>query len=180
MPPPPYEIGDLADDVVRLLDRYDVQTAHFCGVSLGGMTGMALAAAHPDRVGHLVLCCTSALLGPPEMWAERAATVRREGTAAIAESIVARWVTPGFAETHPDLVQRLRAMVVATPDEGYAACCGAIERMDPRDVLSKVTASTLAVAGREDPATPPEHGYRIAEGIPGARVAMWRKGVPAR
>ena len=172
VPPAPYEIADLADDVVRLLDRHDVETAHFCGLSLGGMTGMALAAAHPERVARLVLCCTSARLGPPEAWAERAATVRREGTGAIAEAVVSRWVTPGFAVEHPDLVRRLRAMVAATPDGGYAACCGAIERMDLREALPRIGAPTLVVAGREDPATPPEQAQRIAEGIPGARVEV--------
>jgi 3-oxoadipate enol-lactonase len=172
VPPGPYDLPDLAEDVVALLDRLDVGSAHYVGLSLGGMTGMALAAAHPERVRSLVLCSTSALLGPATMWAERAAAVRAEGTASIAETVVSRWLTPGYAAEHPDLVARLRAMVADVPDEGYAACCGAIERMDLRADLQRITAPTLVVAGAQDPATPPEHAARIAEGISGARVEL--------
>src|SRR4051794_5735307 len=172
VPPGPYDLPDLAEDVVALLERLDVGSAHYVGLSLGGMTGMALAAAHPERVRSLVLCSTSALLGPATMWAERAAAVRAEGTASIAETVVSRWLTPGYAAEHPDLVARLRAMVADVPDEGYAACCGAIERMDLRADLPRITAPTLVVAGAQDPATPPEHAARIAEGIAGARVEL--------
>jgi 3-oxoadipate enol-lactonase len=172
VPPGPYELADLAGDVVALLDRLGVEAADFCGLSLGGMTGMALAAAHPHRVRRLVLCCTSAQLGPPSMWADRAATVRRHGTAAIADAVVSRWVTPGYAARHPDVVADLRAMVAAVPDEGYAACCGAVERMDLRDLLPGITARTLVIAGEQDPATPPAHAELIAAGVPDARVAV--------
>ena len=172
VPPGPYDLPDLAEDVVALLDRLDVGSAHYVGLSLGGMTGMALAAAHPERVRSLVLCCTSALLGPATMWAERAAAVRSGGTASIADAVVSRWLTPGYAAQHPDLVDRLGAMVAGIPDDGYAACCGAIERMDLRADLPRISAPTLVVAGAQDPATPPDHAARIAEGIAGARVEV--------
>lgn len=171
-PPGPYTLDDLAGDVVALLDRLGVEAAHFCGLSLGGMTGMALAAAHPERVRRLVLCCTSAALGPPEAWAERAATVRRDGAAAVAADVVARWFTPGFAAAHPQVVDRMRAMVAATPAEAYAACCEAIEHMDLGDALPRITAPTLVIAGREDPATPPEHAEAIARRITGAQIRV--------
>ena len=63
-------------------------------------------------------------------------------------------------------------MLVATPDEGYAACCAAIEHMDLVPELGAIRAPTLVIAGRQDPATPPEHGERIAAGIPGARLEL--------
>jgi 3-oxoadipate enol-lactonase len=165
-------MADLAEDVVRLLDRLDVAAAHFCGISLGAMAGMSLAATHPDRVRRLVLCCTAARMPAPEVYGQRAAAVRANGTAAIAPDIVSRWVTPGFAAAHPDLIKRLQAMVADTPDEGYAACCGAIERMDLRDLLPRISAPTLLIAGAEDPATPPEHAELIAAKIPDARVEV--------
>jgi 3-oxoadipate enol-lactonase len=170
--PGPYEIADLAEDVVRLLDRLDVAAAHFCGISLGAMAGMALAAAHPDRVRRLVLCCTAARMPAPEVYGQRAATVRAHGTAAIAPDVVSRWVTAEFAAAHPALIERLQAMVAATPDEGYAACCEAIERMDLRDLLPRISAPTLLIAGAEDPATPPEHAELIAAKVPDARVEV--------
>ena len=172
VPPGPYQIADLATDVVRLLDRLDIPAAHFCGISLGAMTGMVLAATHPQRVRRLVLCCTAARMPTPEAYGQRAAAVRREGTATIAASVVARWVTPGFAAGHPELLRRLQAMVADTSDEGYAACCEAIEAMDLRGLLPRISAPTLLIAGAEDPATPPVEAERIAARIPNAQVQV--------
>jgi len=172
VPPGPYEISDFADDVVRLLDRQGVDRAHYCGLSMGGMVGISLAADHPDRVHRLVLCCTTAQFPSPQPWVERAATVRANGTAAIAGAVVERWLTPGFAASHPAVVARLRSMIEQTDDEGYAACCGAIERMDLRSALPRITAPTLVVAGEQDPAAPPELLQGIATAIPGARLEV--------
>jgi 3-oxoadipate enol-lactonase len=167
-----YALADLGRDALALLDRLGVASADVCGLSLGGMTAMWLAANAPDRVGRLVLCCTSALLGPPQMWAERAATVRAQGTAAIADAGVARWVTPGFMTAQPAATKLLRDMIAATPATGYAGACAAIEDMDLRPDLGRIGAPTLVVAGADDPATPPEHGAAIAAGIAGARFVV--------
>jgi 3-oxoadipate enol-lactonase len=173
IPPGPYELADLGADVLALLDELGVARAHLVGLSLGGMTGMWLGVHAPDRVASLVLCCTSAKLGPPSMWAERARTVRAEGTAAVAGAGVSRWLTPGYLERHPDRAEFLRAMIAAVPAEGYAACCGVIERMDQLATLPEISAPTLVIAGAADPATPPdEHARPIAEGIPGARLEV--------
>ncbi|HEY0807199.1 MAG TPA: alpha/beta fold hydrolase, partial [Pseudonocardiaceae bacterium] len=141
-----------------------IERFHYVGLSLGGMIGMALAAAAPDRIGRLALLCTSAHLPPAQGWLDRAHQVREYGTASIADTVTARWFTPDFTERGPFL-----AMLAATPDEGYAACCAAIAELDLRAVLGRITAPTLVVAGHDDPATPPEHGRRIADAIPGAR-----------
>ncbi|MGW4523205.1 3-oxoadipate enol-lactonase [Amycolatopsis sp. NPDC004378] len=173
VPPGPYDLDDLGADFLALLDDLEVGTAHFVGLSLGGMTGMWLGVHAPDRIASLALCCTSAKLGPPEMWRDRARTVREEGTAAVAAAGVARWLTPAYAGKHPDRAAYLRSMIAGVPAEGYAACCGAIERIDLLDVLPKITAPTLVIAGAEDPSTPPEgHGDLIAAGIPGARMEV--------
>jgi 3-oxoadipate enol-lactonase len=172
VPPGPYELADLGADALALLDRLGVQRAHWCGLSLGGMVGMWMAINAPERIDRLVLCCTSARLGPPSMWADRAATVRAEGVDAIADAGIGRWLTPGFIERDPATAADVRAMLAATPAEGYAACCGAIEHMDLIPELGAIRAATLVIAGSQDPATPPEHGERIAAGIPGARLEL--------
>lgn len=172
VPPGPYDLDDLADDAVALLDRLGARRAHVVGLSLGGMLGMRLAAREPHRVDRLAVLCTSALLGPASFWADRAAAVRAGGTASIAEAVVARWFTPAGAAADPELVERCRAMVSATPDDGYAACCGVIEHMDLRADLPRITAPTLAITGDADPATPPEHLAAIADGVPGARLLV--------
>ncbi|WP_344965480.1 alpha/beta fold hydrolase, partial [Crossiella cryophila] len=171
-PPGPYEMAALAADAAALLDELDLPEAHFAGLSLGGMVGMWLAAHRPDRVRGLVLCCTSADLNPRSGWAERARLVRAEGTGAVAEAVVSRWLTPDCAQRRPEFVAELRGMITATSAEGYAACCGAIERMDLLPLLPTISAPTLVISGSEDPATPPEHGRLIADRIPGARFAL--------
>lgn len=172
VPAGPYTIDDLGVDVLALLDRLGVQRAHYCGVSMGGMVGLWLAAHAPDRVDRLVGCCTSARLGPPQMWAERAAAVRAAGTAAIVAAVLGRWFTPDFAAARPDVLDRVRAMIESIPPEGYAGCCAAIEQMDLVPVLGRVRAPTLVIAGADDPSTPPEHGAQIAAGVPGARLVV--------
>ena len=172
VPPGRYALADLGRDALDLLDRLGVARAHVCGLSLGGMTAMWLAAHAPDRVDRLVLFCTSALLGPRSAWAERAALVRAEGTAAVADAVVARWVTAGYAAAHPAAVATLREMVAATPAIGYAGACAAVEDMDLRADLPNIHAPTLVVAGADDPATPPAHGAAIAAAVPGARLEV--------
>jgi 3-oxoadipate enol-lactonase len=172
VPPAPYELADLGADAVRLLDRLGLERVHWCGLSLGGMVGMWMAINAPERIDRLVLCCTSARLGPPEMWAQRAATVRAEGVGAIADAGLERWLTEDFRAHEPAATAKVRAMLAATPDEGYAACCGAIEHMDMIGELGAIRAPTLVIAGRHDPATPPEHAERIVDGIPGARLEL--------
>jgi 3-oxoadipate enol-lactonase len=112
------------------------------------------------------------LLGPPSMWSGRAAAVLAHGTGSIADSVVERWFTPEFRSTNAVRVQPLRDMLVASSDAGYAACCGALERMNLEPDLGGVRAPTLAVAAADDRATPPDHLFRIAAAITGCRVAV--------
>ena len=168
-PPGPYDLGQLGEDVLRMLDAEGIESAHFAGVSLGGMIGMWLAQHHPDRIDQLALLCTSAELGPPEAWRERAATVREQGTGAVAEPSFHRWFTPEFAQ-RADVADKYLPMIRNAADEGYAGCCEAIASMRLVDQLERITAPTLVLAGRDDPATPPSHAEQIGAGIPNSVV----------
>jgi 3-oxoadipate enol-lactonase len=163
-------MDELGGDALALLDRLQLARAHVCGVSLGGMIGIWLAARAPERVERLALLCSSARVAPERQWLERAALVRAQGTAAIADAVVGRWLTPGFAAQRPELVQKLRAQVACTSAEGYAACCEAIAGWDGLEALRLITAPTLVVAGERDPALPPPHSQVIAAGIARARL----------
>ena len=171
-PPAPYAIEDLGGDVIRLLDRLGIERASFCGLSVGGMTGMWLAAEAPERVERLVLLCTSALLGPRGVWDERIATATGQGMAALVEGVIERWFTTTFRQEHPEAVERMARTLHETDPAGYAGCCAAIRDMDLRDRLPSIAAPTLVVSGAEDPATPPEHGRLIRDAIPGARFEV--------
>lgn len=172
VPPGPYDLDDLVDDVLAVLARHDVRQAHLVGLSLGGMIAMRLAARAPEHVLTLTVLCTSALLGPASAWAQRAQLVRTSGTQAIASSVVSRWLTPAQLGADPAQTQWLQAMIAATPAEGYASCCAAIETMDLRADLGRIIAPTLVIAGAEDPATPPEHLEQIAAGIAGSQLIV--------
>ena len=158
-------IAELGEDLLALLDEHGLERASICGLSLGGATAMWVAANAPERVDRLVLACTSARFGDPEMWLERAAIVRQDGLEPIADGIVGRWFTPAAPS---GLVARFRRMLVATPKDSYVGCCEALARWDFREHLAEITAPTLVIAGAEDQATPPEHAELIARGVPGA------------
>lgn len=170
-PPGPYTLADLGGDVVALLDRLDIGRAHVCGLSLGGLVGLWLAVSHPERVDRLVVCCTAPAF-PVESWHERAATVRAQGTEVMADPTMERWFTAGFRQRQPDVVERMRTTLLATRAEGYAGCCEALAGADLTDALGGITIPTLAIAGADDPATPPEQLERIAGGVADGRLAV--------
>jgi 3-oxoadipate enol-lactonase len=168
----PYTIAGLGAQLVALLDELGVGRAHLCGLSIGGMIAMWVASHAPERVDRLVLCATSALLGPADAWASRAETVLASGMRSVSDAVVGRWFTPGFAERNPAVVSRMRAMLETASPVGYAGCCRAIERMDLRPDLGRIVAPTLVVAGADDPAIPADHAERIAAGIAGSRLEV--------
>ena len=167
VPPGPYRIEDLGRDALALLDRLGIERFSWCGLSIGGMVGMWLASEVPERVERLVLCCTSALLGPRELWDERIRVATTQGMDALVDNVVARWFTPEFF-SHPEKVEKASRMLRETDPEGYAGCCAAIRDMDLRDRLGSITSPTLVISGAKDPVTPPEHGELIRDSVPGA------------
>jgi 3-oxoadipate enol-lactonase len=173
VPEGPYEIADLGRDVLALLDRLGLERVSYAGVSLAGMVGLWLAANAPERIDALVCICSSAHLPPAQAWAERAASVRAaESVAAVADRVLERWFTPTYARSHPEVVEWIGATLRSSSPEGYAACCGAIERLDLRRELALITAPTLAVGAAEDAAIPPAHSEAIAASVVGARLEV--------
>jgi 3-oxoadipate enol-lactonase/4-carboxymuconolactone decarboxylase len=83
-------------------------------------------------------------------------------------SLISRNVGSGDVER--DLVGGLLDDLRRADPEGYAACCDALASYDIRAELASITAPTLVIAGREDPATPPAHARELADGIPGASL----------
>jgi 3-oxoadipate enol-lactonase len=170
LPPGPYEIADFGGDVLALMDELGLERASYCGLSIGGMVGMWLGIHAPERIERLALVCTSAYMPPASAWQERARTVLAAGsTEPIADAVVERWLTPGFAAERPEVQAGLRAMLVASPPEGYAWSCGAIEHMDQRDELPRIAAPTLVISGSDDAATPVAMQAEIVAAVPGAR-----------
>jgi 3-oxoadipate enol-lactonase len=171
----PYTIARLGTRVLELLNAAGVTQAAYAGVSIGGMTGLWLAAHAPERLTSLAVVCTAITPLPSEAaWRERAATVRASGTAAIVDMALPRWFTPGFLSRSPAAVAAAADMLSSCDSEGYAGCCEAIASMDLPPVLGSVKAPTLVISGAEDQAAPPSHGARTARAIPGSRFTVIR------
>lgn len=167
--PGPYTIAMLGADVVALLDALAIPRAHFCGLSMGGMTGMWLGVNAPERIDRLVLANTAAKLGTADMWNARIDAIRSGGIAAVAPAVLARWFTPALLEHPTPLIARLQASFERTSADGYVACCAAVRDMDQRDALPRIRAPTLVIAGSRDLSTPPADGRYLTDRIPGAR-----------
>ena len=166
VPDGPYSVAELGGDVLELADRLALERFSFCGLSLGGLVGMWLASEAPERVDRLVLCCTAPAFPPASQWLDRAATVRAEGTEAIADAVLGRWFTPAADAA---LVARFRAMLAGTPREGYAGCCEALAGADLHERLSAIEQPTLVVTGVSDPVAPLPSGEALAGALPVAR-----------
>ncbi len=165
----PYTLEDVAGDAVALVDHLGEKTVHFCGLSLGGMVGMWLGTHYPQMIQKLLLCNTSALMGPRENWDTRIETVRRSGMQAVVKPVIERWFTEGFRKSSPDVVARIERSFLNAGVEGYAGCCAAIRDMDQRKTIGGIKAPTMVIAGTFDPSTSPPMGQEIARSIQGSR-----------
>lgn len=173
-PAGPFRITDLAAGVLALADDIAPLGAfHYAGDSIGGAVGLQLLLDAPERLSTAALLCTGAVIGHPEDWAARAATVRMSGTEALAELATQRWFASGFVDRRPDLVAGLLDALRRTDDESYAQACETLADFDVTERLDEITTPVLAIAGAEDVATPPESLARIASGVKaGRRVVL--------
>lgn len=169
-PAGPLSIARLAQDAVDILDGLGIAKAHFCGLSMGGMTGMRLLTHHRSRIDRAVLANTAAVMGPPDLWNARISAARKGGMAAVADATVARWFTQAFRDRDPAMVEAVRGMILSTPVAGYAACCGAIRDMDQRETIRGIDAPVLVIVGAHDPATTPAAGEAIHAAVRGSRL----------
>jgi 3-oxoadipate enol-lactonase len=165
-------LARLGLDVTGLLDALGIARAHFCGISMGGMTGQWLGIHRPQRIAGLVLANTAARIGTAAGWTARAGQVRRDGMDAVADGAAARWFTQGFIERERPLVDRLVATLRAQDPEGYAACCDALAGADLRPDVAQVRAATLVIVGADDPVTTVADGERLAATIAPAQLAV--------
>ena len=172
--PGPYTIAELGGDLVAVLHRLEIARATLVGLSIGGMMSMWAAAHAPERVERLVACCTTAKFDDEAAanYRQRATTVRESGLEPLADSVLARWLTPDFAADRPEVLAGLRADLEGIDPEAYAACCEALTALDLAPELAAIRAPTLVISAAEDQATPPRYGRAIAAGIAGARFEL--------
>lgn len=164
-PAGPYSFDELVCDVVGLMDHFGIERATFMGLSLGGMTGLGLGLAHPDRVEKLI-CCDARADAPPafvDSWDQRSAAIRKGGMEAVVTGSLERWLTQTFREADPETTERCAAMIRNTDAEGYIACAAALKQLDYLKDLHRLDLQTLYVVGNEDSGAPPEVMKNMAE-----------------
>jgi 3-oxoadipate enol-lactonase len=169
--PGPYTFEQLATDVLALVDSLNMDKFHFCGLSMGGLTGLSIALHAPERLQKLALCSTGAKIGSADAWNTRIEAVRRNGTKSIAAATMERWFTTSFRDREPQTVERIQKTLANTNTEGYIACCEALRDTDLREQIASISVPTLVISATHDPAAPPTDGKFLAKQIQGARYA---------
>lgn len=169
VPDGPYTFAQLGNDVAELLAHVGVSQAHYCGLSMGGPTGMWLALERPELINKLVLCNTAARLGSVEGWNARITAVASTGLETMAPTLVERWLSDDYRKAEPGLTQVLVDMLRRTPNDGYSANCAALRDADLRERVSAIKAPTLVISSTHDLAATPQQGRELASAISGAR-----------
>lgn len=165
-----YTLDQVGADALSVLDAAGVDRAHVCGVSLGGMTAMWLAAHAPERVRTIVAVSTALRIGVPATWDDRIRQVQTGGPESLADAAMGRWFTERFRHAHPDVVAWCRRMLAGCDPGGYARACAIVRDADLHNVAARITAPTLVIVGDHDPVTPPADAEEIRRHIHGARL----------
>lgn len=148
------DIAGLAADALAVMDAAGLDRAVLCGLSLGGLTAMEIAARAPERVAGLVLANAAVNFPPASMWVDRAATARSGGFSALVEPTLERWLTADFRAANDEETSKVRVMIAATPAAGYAAACAALASGDGTEALRGYAGPVLVIAGEHDRSTP--------------------------
>lgn len=145
-----YSVAMLGEDALAILDTLGLSQVDYVGVSQGGMTGMWLAAYHPERIGKLVLANTTPFIPNKPIWDQLASKAQAEGLADIAQDTITGWLSEGFRAREPAAVERLVGHMAAMSVAGYVGNTRVLRDVDLRDVLASIAAPTLVIGGAED------------------------------
>lgn len=169
-PVDPYSFDILVADVIALMDHFGIGTADFIGLSMGAMTGMGLALAHPNRFGRMVLADARSVATDAyrAMWDQRMAAINAGGVDSIADASLGLWFTEGWRKENPKETASARAMIAATDPKGYIASCHALRSLDFYKDLGRIALPVLYLCGGEDKGAPPAEMQDMAKATPGA------------
>jgi 3-oxoadipate enol-lactonase len=174
VPPGPYPIALMASDAAAVLDAAGVESAHICGMSMGGMIAQEFALQCPQRVRSLILGCT-APGGPHAVQAEREVIqllmAPRTSPEEMAKAINPYIYDAGTSDERKEEDLAVRRPWFPTP-EGYLAQLQGIMAWEAYSRLPQIAAPTLVIHGESDRLVPPENGRRIAARIPNAKLVM--------
>lgn len=166
----------MAQDVAALLDHLEISRAVVGGLSMGGYVALAFYKQFPSRVRALVLADTRAQADTEEGKVTRhqqAEKALAEGMAGIADSMLPKLLTPDTVSKRPEVVKRVRDMMLKTKPEGAAgALLGMAERDDQTSLLSQISCPSLILVGQEDQITPVKDSEKMHREIAGSRLVV--------
>jgi 3-oxoadipate enol-lactonase len=172
VPPGPYTIERLGRDLLAILDGLTIERAHLCGLSLGGMVVLWVAALHPQRVDRAVFANTAARIGTAKGWEERIATVRGGAMQAVRDLVVARFLAEPFRTSNPEVVRWVGDMVEATPPTGYIGSCAALGDADLHGLVRTIQLPSLVIGGDLDESTPAHQARELHTAIAGSELII--------
>jgi 3-oxoadipate enol-lactonase len=150
--PGPYTLNQLSDDVHALLVHLGIQSTHWMGLSLGGMSGFGLGCLHPDRLLSLCLCDARADMTPAMAapWDERIALAKAAGCQALASATAERWFGRTFLDAHPAIEQQFLQAIGNTSLAGFEGCARAIQGLDYLGQVGSIRVPTTLIVGAND------------------------------
>jgi 3-oxoadipate enol-lactonase len=169
-----YTLELLADDLHGLLQALGVKATHFAGLSMGGMIGQTCVLKYPGSFSSLALCDTTSRY-PAEaagLWVERIKTVETRGMEPLVEPTLARWFTGPFRKAHPEVVEKVAAMIRTTPAPGYIGCSHAIPKINLTSRLKEIRCPAVVIVGKDDPGTPVAMAEEIHQALPGSKLVV--------
>ncbi len=167
-----YEISQLGQDVVNLMDDLAIEKAYYCGVSMGGLTGQWLAVNASDRFHKICISNTAAKIGDQARWDERVTAIQKDGFGPLMEMTMKIWFSPAFGQDSTERLRMFEAMFLENHVEGYGNCCFAIGGADFRSDLSKIKLPILVLTGDEDPVTNVKEAEYLQKHIPGSKLVV--------
>ena len=172
VPPGPYTLDELADDVIAVMDSQNIEKAHWIGLSVGGMIGQSLLLRYPERFLSAVLADSAsfqpAAAGP--IWDARIKAVQSNGLGSIVDATMERWFTAAGLKSENPGVNAVKAQLAATSDEGYVACCHAIMKLNYIDQLPSIKVPVSVIVGADDLATPVAGSEAMHEKLPNSQL----------
>ena len=172
----PATMNRMAEDVARLMDHLGISQAVIGGLSMGGYVALAFYKLFPSRVRALVLADTRAQADTEEAKQTRAQQAEKalsEGMAGIADAMLPKLLTPETVSKRPEVVKRVRDMMLKTKPEGAAsALLGMAEREDQTPLLSRIASPALILVGAEDAITPVADSEKMHNAIGGSQLVV--------
>ena len=173
---PPYSFDLLASDVIALWDALGIKRSVFCGLSMGGTTGVGLAIDHPERLSAFAGCdlrydSDAAFV---KAWDERIAKAREGGMGGMAMPTATRWFTDAFAAdaANKPVIDKICGMIRTTPLDGFIGCSNALQNIAYGERLDRITVPTLFISGEHDPAANPSYMGPMTEAVAGSSLIV--------